>query len=80
MRDLCLGEAYDYQYAYDHRAAGDHRAVTDWPRNEAHERALARYHDDLAAKYDRAALYPWLPIEPDPPEPALDAGQEEYGR
>jgi hypothetical protein len=69
MRDLCLGEAYEYQYAYDHRAAGDHRAETDWPRYEAHERALARHHDGLAAKYDRAARYPWLPVEPDPPEP-----------
>ncbi|MDB5352076.1 MAG: hypothetical protein JWN86_3323 [Planctomycetota bacterium] len=23
----------------------------------------------LAAKYARAARYPWLPVEPDPPEP-----------
>jgi hypothetical protein len=27
------------------------------------------YHRDLAAKYERAARYPWLPVEPDPPEP-----------
>ncbi|WP_435016358.1 hypothetical protein TA3x_003923 [Tundrisphaera sp. TA3] len=27
------------------------------------------HHIDLATKYERAARYPWLPIEPDPPEP-----------
>ncbi len=30
------------------------------------------YHereDELARKYERAARYPWLPVEPDPPEP-----------
>jgi hypothetical protein len=30
---------------------------------------LADYHEDLARKYERAARYPWLPVEPDPPEP-----------
>ena len=35
------------------------------------ERRLAweEYHAGLAAKYERAARYPWLPVEPDPPEP-----------
>jgi hypothetical protein len=28
-----------------------------------------RWHDRMAEKYDRAARYPWLPVEPDPPEP-----------
>jgi hypothetical protein len=27
------------------------------------------YHEAMARKYDRAARYPWLPVEPDPPEP-----------
>jgi hypothetical protein len=27
------------------------------------------YHARLARKYERAARYPWLPVEPDPPEP-----------
>jgi hypothetical protein len=31
--------------------------------------SLADYHEDLAGKYQRAAGYPWLPVEPDPPEP-----------
>jgi hypothetical protein len=29
----------------------------------------AAYHARLRAKYERAALYVWLPIVPDPPEP-----------
>jgi hypothetical protein len=28
-----------------------------------------RWHEVLAKKYERAARYPWLPVEPDPPEP-----------
>ena len=27
------------------------------------------YHAGLQAKYERAARYPWLPVEPDRPEP-----------
>jgi hypothetical protein len=27
------------------------------------------YHESLARRYERAARYPWLPVEPDPPEP-----------
>lgn len=30
---------------------------------------LAAYHRKLSAKYQRAARYPWLPVEPDPPPP-----------
>jgi hypothetical protein len=30
---------------------------------------LCEHHHRLMLKYDRAALYPWLPVEPDPPEP-----------
>jgi hypothetical protein len=29
----------------------------------------ADYHASLARKYEHAARYPWLPVEPDPPEP-----------
>jgi hypothetical protein len=31
--------------------------------------ALADYHERLAEKYREAARHPWLPVEPDPPEP-----------
>jgi hypothetical protein len=32
-------------------------------------RPLQDYYRDLANKYARAARYPWLRVEPDPPEP-----------
>ena len=31
--------------------------------------SLVDYHEDMARKYERAARYPWVPVEPDPPEP-----------
>ncbi len=30
---------------------------------------LIAYHGALARKYWYAALFPWLPVAPDPPEP-----------
>jgi hypothetical protein len=30
---------------------------------------ITLWHWDLARKYRYAAQYPWLPVEPDPPEP-----------
>jgi hypothetical protein len=30
---------------------------------------MAAFHRALRAKYERAARYPWLPVEPDPPVP-----------
>jgi hypothetical protein len=38
-------------------------------QREAGERTLARHYDALAAKYRDAARFPWLPVEPDPPQP-----------
>jgi hypothetical protein len=32
-------------------------------------RSRARFHELLRKKYERAARYPWLIVEPDPPEP-----------
>ena len=32
-------------------------------------KARAAHHAALRSKYERAARYPWLPVEPDPPEP-----------
>src|SRR4051812_8359590 len=31
---------------------------------------LVSYHAQLREKYERAARYPWLPVEPDPMPPA----------
>jgi hypothetical protein len=28
------------------------------------------WHEAMADKYERAARYPWLCVEPDPPEPS----------
>jgi hypothetical protein len=32
-------------------------------------RRRAEYHARLKEKYRRTAAFPWLPVEPDPPEP-----------
>jgi hypothetical protein len=32
-------------------------------------RVMGSHHDRLKSKYERAALEPWWPIEPDPPPP-----------
>jgi hypothetical protein len=34
-------------------------------------RRLAAHESRLEGKYERAALHPWLLVEPDPPEPEL---------
>ena len=34
---------------------------SDWP--------IIEYDAAMARKYRRAARYPWLPVEPDPPDP-----------
>jgi hypothetical protein len=39
--------------------------------------ARAVYHTSLARKYERAASYPWLAVEPDPPEPWWQLPQPE---
>jgi hypothetical protein len=69
FRDLCLAEASDYRYAYDRHVPNAYRHGGDPPGAEARERTLARYRDAMAAKYRRAARYPWFPVEPNPPEP-----------
>jgi hypothetical protein len=33
------------------------------------ETAKAQWHYDLAWKYAEAAKRPWIPVQPDPPEP-----------
>lgn len=39
------------------------------PRASPHQLRISTWHYRLASKYRRAARYPWLPVEPDPPEP-----------
>jgi hypothetical protein len=45
--------------------AGDIEDEDEFKRSEA----LADHHYRLMNRHARAARYPWLPIEPDPPEP-----------
>ncbi len=49
--------------------ASDRRDRDELQMLEAHQLKLAKYHYDMARKYEHAARYPWLPVEPDPPEP-----------
>ncbi|MDB5348936.1 MAG: hypothetical protein JWN86_183 [Planctomycetota bacterium] len=45
------------------------QAIDEWhgsePNAPLHPRAA--WHFDMAKKYERTALYPWLPVAPDPP-------------
>ena len=75
FRDLCLGEASEYRYACVQEAPNDHRNGVDLHGAEARERTLAGYHDAMADKYRRGARYPWLPVEPELPEPEEAQGQ-----
>jgi hypothetical protein len=41
-------------------------AMYPWPAGPPFVPAMARYHDEMRVKYERAARHPWLPVEPDP--------------
>ena len=46
--------------------------VTNGTNNETSRKfdsELRSHHDRIRFKYERAARYPWLPVDPDPPEP-----------
>jgi hypothetical protein len=60
----------EYQQARERAIADARRIVTEnWRRVLERLRKRVDYHAALARKYRRAASYPWLPIEPDPPKP-----------
>jgi hypothetical protein len=48
--------------AWESREAGDHQRALNREEKQA-------IHQRLQIKYARAARYPWLPVEPDPPAP-----------
>ena len=51
---------------------GEHRlrSLLDEQRDQmARYAEYAHYLAELRSKYQHAARYPWLPVEPDPPEP-----------
>jgi hypothetical protein len=49
--------------------ADDARGERGEPQRVARGEQMAAYHHELRIKYERAARYPWLPVEPDPPPP-----------
>jgi hypothetical protein len=44
-----------------------------WRANSAHTEEMIAYSAMMKGKYDRASHYPWLEIEPDPPQPYWSA-------
>jgi hypothetical protein len=53
-----------YAKLYEWNPPGDRRRWAAWQRRRA------TYHLGLHLKYLAATRHPWLPVEPDPPEPA----------
>jgi hypothetical protein len=61
--DLAVGMDRAVEIRRYERLATKHRGYV------AISTVLARYHSEMTRKYRRLAVYPWLPVEPDPPEP-----------
>jgi hypothetical protein len=49
--------------------ADDARGEGGDPQRVARGEQMANYHRELRIKYERAACYPWLNVDPDPPVP-----------
>ncbi len=49
--------------------ARKHRTIELAMRTTAWFKSRADHHKSVALKYDQASRYPWLSVEPDPPEP-----------
>jgi hypothetical protein len=45
------------------------RALDEYERNLAPLHRRVEYHAAMVRKYRGVARFPWLPVEPDPPEP-----------
>ena len=59
LEENLRGEAtYEDVYRRDYRKGRKENAIQ-----------RTRYHRAMVGKYRRAARYPWLPVESDPPEP-----------
>jgi hypothetical protein len=43
-----------------------HPAKYPWPAGPPFVPEMVKYHDDMRLKWERAARYPWLSVEPDP--------------
>ena len=76
-------ESYLRQAAHQRKLSNDarlyamsiERRYLHWGPSEPERAEMAAYerrgdyHAAVQAKYERAARYPWLPVEPDRPEP-----------
>jgi hypothetical protein len=54
-----------HYWTYHHGRAAQLRVLKEWYRLAEKADLFGR----LAQRYERAAARPWLPVEPDPPEP-----------
>src|SRR5215813_6576698 len=66
-------DARDLAKFWDDHAAQDTRSAegSAYARAvAASARARAAWNDRMKRKYEQAARYPWLPVEPDPPPPS----------
>jgi hypothetical protein len=54
-----------WEYRWTNERMG-HPAKYPWPARPPFVPAMVKYHDDMRLKYERAARYPWLSVEPDP--------------
>jgi hypothetical protein len=71
-RQRCLRKVAMHEWAADtFRSRMRNSALAFYP-TEADRRwanRRAEYHERTALRWARAAARPWLPVEPDPPEP-----------
>jgi hypothetical protein len=51
--------------------AGTWKARQAAAPNDPNAPQFIAYFESLASKYQQAARYPWLPVEPDPPGPSF---------
>jgi hypothetical protein len=53
----------------DARGVSGFSGLIPMGRNPTYLINFSEYHKQMKSKYSFAALFPWLPVEPDPPEP-----------
>ena len=61
-----------WRQAVDHEPSPERRPYASWYEIALVEqcRRASAYYEQLSRKYEKAALRPWLPLEPDPPFPS----------
>jgi hypothetical protein len=72
MKAIEFGKIYDAHkiLALRTKLSGRSGALSTLERESCHlHELMANHYEDLAQKYWQGAERPWLPVEPDPPEP-----------